>query len=311
MADKSQFGERSPLRFGQRTQDNGSVCAECEALLTDAVDGILTTEEQVRFDRHVAECKVCGEHLAEVRRGAAWLEVLRTPAPEPPAYLLQQILAATEEIQAAWAQSPRVVLAAKSDAAPFRRRFVALLQASLLGRIFHEPRLAMTAAMAFFSIALTLNLTGVHPQDLRLSALQAGSLQRDFYQTRAHAAQYITGLRMVSELETRVRDLQQDGEDQAPTASPYAPAPRAPSQLAPGPALLGPSLIGPGQPNLNQPSDERLPSEPEAKPATKQSAPNSGTSLREESDQRRLLATDDPAGRSVNFTHQRQEEAQV
>jgi hypothetical protein len=272
---------------------------------------MLTTEEQTRFDRHLAECEGCSEHLSEVRRGAAWLEVLRTPAPEPPDYLLAQILAATGEIQAVWAETPPVVLAENSKIEPFhaplRRRLAAMLHTSLLGRVVLEPRLAMTAAMAFFSIALTLNLTGVHPQDLRLSALQAGSLQRDFYQTRAHAAQYITGLRMVSELETRVRDLQNDGEDEAPTASPFAPAPRAPSQLAPGPALLGPSLIGPGQPNLNQPSDERLPSEPEAKPATKQPAPNSGTSLREESDRSRLLATDDPARRSVDFTHQRQE----
>ena len=39
-----------------------------------------------------------------------------------------------------------------------------------MGRIrrFAEPRLLMTAAMAFFSIALTLNLTGVRLTDLRL-----------------------------------------------------------------------------------------------------------------------------------------------
>ena len=38
-------------------------------------------------------------------------------------------------------------------------------------RRFAEPRLMMTAAMAFFSIALTLNLTGVRLSSLRLSRL--------------------------------------------------------------------------------------------------------------------------------------------
>ena len=49
-----------------------------------------------------------------------------------------------------------------------------------MGRVrrFAEPRLLMTAAMAFFSIALTLNLTGVRLTDLRLveSAAECGAL---------------------------------------------------------------------------------------------------------------------------------------
>jgi hypothetical protein len=274
-------------------------------LLTEAVDGILTTEEQARFDRHLAECVECSEHLAEARRGAAWLEILRTPAPEPPADLLLRILAATGDLQASLAQTPQAALAAKSKITPsrkpFGRRLAAMLHASLLGQIVSEPRLAMTAAMAFFSIALTINLTGVRPQDLRLSAQQAGSLQRDFYQTKARAAQYVTGLRMVSELESRVRDFQNDGEDEAPTAIPFPPVSRTPGQFAPGPSLLGPP----------QPSDEHSPSRPEAKPATRQPAPDSGTSQRDDSNRRQLLAVVDPARRSVNISHIRQEEAQV
>jgi hypothetical protein len=34
----------------------------------------------------------CSQMLADARRGAAWLEMLRTPAPEPPAALLERIL---------------------------------------------------------------------------------------------------------------------------------------------------------------------------------------------------------------------------
>ena len=39
-------------------------------------------------------------------------------------------------------------------------------------RRFAEPRLLMTAAMAFFSIALTLNLTGIRLSAVRLADLR-------------------------------------------------------------------------------------------------------------------------------------------
>ena len=50
-------------------------------------------------------------------------------------------------------------------------------------RRFAEPRLLMTAAMAFFSIAMTLNLTGVRLSDLRLSDLRPSAV-RSFMERR-------------------------------------------------------------------------------------------------------------------------------
>ena len=43
----------------------------------------------------MAQCGPCSQMLADARRGAAWLEMLRHPAPEPPAALLERILAQT------------------------------------------------------------------------------------------------------------------------------------------------------------------------------------------------------------------------
>ena len=43
----------------------------------------------------MAACGPCSQLLADARRGAAFLEMLRTPAPEPPAALLERILAET------------------------------------------------------------------------------------------------------------------------------------------------------------------------------------------------------------------------
>jgi len=54
----------------------------------------------------------------------------------------------------------------------------------------------MTAAMAFFSIALTMNLTGVHPLSLRASDLRPSALKRSFTDADARVVRYYEGLRV-------------------------------------------------------------------------------------------------------------------
>jgi Mg-chelatase subunit ChlI len=76
-----------------------------------------------------------------------------------------------------------------------------------------QPRLAMTAAMAFFSIALTLNLTGVRLSALHASDFKPSNIMRTAYAAKARVVQYSDNLRVVYELESRVRDLQQRSSD--------------------------------------------------------------------------------------------------
>ena len=69
----------------------------------------------------------------------------------------------------------------------------------------------MTAAMAFFSIALTLNLTGVRLTDLRLANLRPSAV-RSFMERRLTMAstpiiRYYDHLRLVYEVESRMREL--------------------------------------------------------------------------------------------------------
>jgi hypothetical protein len=87
-----------------------------------------------------------------------------------------------------------------------------------MGRIrrFAEPRLLMTAAMAFFSIALTLNMTGVKLTDLRISNLRPSAV-RSFMERRLTMAstpiiRYYDHLRLVYEVESRMRELRGTGE---------------------------------------------------------------------------------------------------
>jgi len=192
-------------------------CERCEAMLAEAVDGTLSVAELARFERHLAGCGSCSERLAEARLGAGWMKELRISPPEPSDALMERILAQTSGEKRPVGKVPAV------------RGAVAELL-GWLEQVVLQPRLVMTAAMAFFSIALTLNLAGVRVQDLRLNSLRAGSLQREFYSANARVVQYYEGLRVVYVLESRVRDLQGAMQENAPAGLPTGseePQPKA------------------------------------------------------------------------------------
>jgi hypothetical protein len=248
VADFNQFGSAKPPEAGDSRH-----CARCEAMLADALDGTLSPSEQTDFDLHLAGCASCSAMLADAQRGAAWLEMLKTPRPEPPSALLERILAETcnpadltagkhRSAHAMW--QPGTILShpgavgvpavrsaatyAPATVLPFRARMASGFRLRSIGQTLLQPRLAMTAAMAFFSIALTLNLTGVRVSELRVSDLSPSSLKRSFYEANAHVLRYYDNLKVVYELESRVRDLQRssnsDDPYQLPASQSAAPA---------------------------------------------------------------------------------------
>jgi hypothetical protein len=94
-------------------------------------------------------------------------------------------------------------------------------------RRFAEPRLIMTAAMAFFTIALTLNLTGVRLNRLRISDLRPTAV-RSFMERRLTMAstpiiRYYDHLRFVYEVESTMRQLRRTTEGTEGTAPPQGP----------------------------------------------------------------------------------------
>jgi len=209
-------------------------------MLADVFDRSLSPDEQAIFDRHLAVCPDCSRMFIEAQRGAAWLEMLKSPRPEPSADLLERILATTGPVADLPAVSPveantllggPVPVPAYAPAAyttakalPFRQRIAAAFRLESLRHAFMQPRLAMTAAMAFFSIALTLNLTGVHITQLKASDFTPSSIKRTFYDTNARVVRSIDNLRVVYELESRVRDLQRDSDSRSTPAPESAPA---------------------------------------------------------------------------------------
>lgn len=247
MAKFDQFGSSAPGGGGGNRD-----CLQYEAMLADVIDGTLSAEDQIAFDRHRETCDICSEMLKDAQRGAAWLEMLKPHRPEPSAALVNRILAETSVRSAQEAAAVRASQRAAAEAAsllsrssatkplapaplsadpgkvlPFRSRVPAPLRPAL--NTVLQTRFAMTAAMAFFSVALTLNLTGIHLSDLHARDLRPASLRRSFYEANAHVVRYYENLRVVYELESHVRDLQRSSDiESAPPAARPAPQPAQP-----------------------------------------------------------------------------------
>jgi hypothetical protein len=193
-------------------------CGQWETLLADALDGLLLPADEVTFAAHMAACPACTALFEEARKGQEWLEYL-SPEPDVPAGLVDKILAHTGPGHAA--ALPLVadgnMLAVAQGMTPGWQRpgFMGFVQR------FAEPRLMMTAAMAFFSIALTLNITGVRLTSLRLSDLRPTAvrsfMERQLTMASVPIIRYYDHLRFVYELESKMRELggtPQEGQQQ-------------------------------------------------------------------------------------------------
>jgi hypothetical protein len=225
-------------------------CEAWEAMLADALDGTLSAGDAEAFAAHSQSCGAgCGELLEEAKRGTEWLRFLRE-TPEAPEGLLEKILVGTSglsETQLPLAASGAVAIPHQ----PWLGVSVALLQ-----RHVAESRILMTLAMAFFSLALTLNLTGVRLNQLKLSDLSpsalAASVSHEYYTTYGHLNRYYSNLRIVYELTARVNEIRNSN---AP-----APRPAATATAAEGAAIRQAGRRGPqgGEPCPSGAGSQRL-----------------------------------------------------
>jgi hypothetical protein len=189
-------------------------CDECENLIADALDGTLSAADAAALERHKAECPLCMQMFRETEQGRNWMQYL-VEEPEIPEGLLKKILARTSEPGQQISGAVVPIRPQPARTAWYRNPLPVLRQ------VF-EPRLLMTAAMAFFSIALTLNLTGiklseVHAADLRPSRMKA-TLARQYYSTNEQLMKYYENLRVVYEMESRVRELRRSTEQETTPA---------------------------------------------------------------------------------------------
>ncbi len=232
--------------MAERTHIPGSpACGHWETLLADALDGLLTPADEVTFREHMAGCPACTALYEGARRGRQWLEFL-SPEPEIPEGLVERILAQTGAHAGSQTGPGKTLHGALAPAGPLAVAGggVAVLtpawqRPGFMGfiRRFAEPRLMMTAAMAFFSLALTLNLTGVRLSQIRLSGLRPTAV-RSFMERRIAMAsvpisRYYDHLRFVYELQSRLRELQGEDEERQPQINPQT-NPQSATPATPG-----------------------------------------------------------------------------
>ena len=203
-------------------------CGRWETMLVDALDDQLAAEDQTFFAEHKAACANCAALYEQSSCGREWLSCLEA-LPEPPADLVDRILRHTGPD----AHVPQAAMAAGVLAMPPVWQRPAGRMAWL--RRMAEPRLIMTAAMAFFSIALTLSLTrsqlhAVHATEINPGSMRA-ALERRIATASTPVVRYYDHLRLLYEIESRVHEMQQHSTENAPADQ--APGKSGGSQLLP------------------------------------------------------------------------------
>lgn len=182
----------------------GMDCTQFEALLSEALDGALSQPVLAGFRAHAAVCEDCGPMLAGAQAGMSWLKSLAEV--EPPRNLVRNILIATSGAEAA----AHVRLAAPTS--PWRDRLRGWTRP--LAPVFSavlQPRFALSLGMAFFSVTVLLNAAGLHLSSLRAADLRPSAIQenltRTYNETTARAFKYYENIRLVYEIESRVREF--------------------------------------------------------------------------------------------------------
>jgi hypothetical protein len=187
---------------------NGMQCNEFETLLGDAIDGVLTGTGLERFQAHARVCRACGPLFAEAEAGRNWLKGLTEV--EPPASLVTNILASTTGVDT---QRLRVTVRAPQPQISWWEHLQASLFESVLEPIWatvRQPRFAMSFGMAFFALSVGLTVAGVKPADLGQISLRPSAIRHTYYATRAQIVHRYENIRLVYEVESRVREIKRN-----------------------------------------------------------------------------------------------------
>jgi len=191
----------------------GMQCNEFDALLADALDGVLIGSLLDRFQAHAQICPACGPLLADAEAGRGWLKELTQV--EPPAGMVENILASTSGIASDRLRTPALPV---SSGVSWLDRAQAWISSSVepIWATVRQPRFAMSFGMAFFTLSVALSVAGVKASDLRQVSLRPAAIRRTYYSTQARVVRYYDNIRFVYEIQARVRELKR-------TVAPFEP----------------------------------------------------------------------------------------
>ncbi len=175
-------------------------CAEFEIVLADYLDGTLQAGERAAITQHSNECAACREFLRDVSGG---MNLLRDAEEvEPPPALITRIAY----------QAPIGRVRQQFE----RQGLLSRLASKWLQPIL-QPRLAMGMAMTVLSFAMLERCTGVHVQHIQAADLSPvriwDGVEDKACRVRDRAVKYYENLRFVYEIETRLKDLEEQPEN--------------------------------------------------------------------------------------------------
>jgi anti-sigma factor RsiW len=174
-------------------------CAEFESTLADYVDGTLDASGRARIERHASLCGDCRELLEDVTSAAAFLA--RVADIEPPDTLITRIAY----------QAPL-----GRTRGPWERQGLLSRAASKWLQPILQPRLVMGMAMTVLSFAMLERCTGVKVQNIQAADLSPvrvwGGVEDRAVRLKERVVKSYENLRVVYEVETRLKDLEQQQE---------------------------------------------------------------------------------------------------
>jgi hypothetical protein len=213
-------------------------CAEIEILICDWLDGTLAPAPKAELERHLADCPACAELARDSAAAVAFME--RAAEVEPPPELVTRIL-----FDAPWSK--------------VKARSRARVWASAILSPILQPKYAMGMAMTILSISMLAKFVApvrpLQPADLQPARIWAG-LEERAVRTWGRSVKFYENLKFVYQIQTTLRDWQQQDEDQRPandrkTAPPKTDDRKLPVKTAPDPGATAPG----GAPQSNPSGD--------------------------------------------------------
>jgi len=178
-------------------------CAEIEILICDYVDGTLAPAGRADVERHLAECPACTALAHDSWEAVQFIE--RAAVVEPPQELVSRIL-----FDPPWHHQGK---------SWFQRAFHAVLQ----------PKFAMSMALTVLSFSMMLpKMRQLEPSDLAPAQVWAG-LEDRAYRVWARTLKFYDNLKFVYQIQTTLREWQQQAPEAQPAANPETGNP-SPSQ---------------------------------------------------------------------------------
>jgi len=182
-------------------------CAEIEILICDYVDGTLAPAERAVVERHLAECPVCAALAHDSATAVRFIE--HAAEVEPPQELISRMLfdPPWHHVRKGW-----------------------------LPRVFHavlQPKFAMSMALTILSFSMMLpKMRQLEPSDLAPAQVWAG-LEDRAYRVWARTVKFYDNLKFVYQIQTTLREWQQQAPEAQPAPSPDISPGRSPGNPSP------------------------------------------------------------------------------